>query len=67
MKKYLFLVLAVCLTTGVSAQSTSRKSSNEHKARYIKMDDIKGERTQNPTQVTQNNQRKKPVARRRRG
>lgn len=67
MKKYLFLLLAVCLTTAATAQNNTRKNSNERKAGYLKLNDIKGERNQNPVQVKENIQRKKPVARRRKG
>lgn len=67
MKKYLFLLLTVWFTTAATAQNNTGKNKNERKAGYMKLGDIKGERSQNPTQVKEKNQRKKPVARRRRG
>jgi hypothetical protein len=65
MKKYLFLILAVCFTTAATAQNNARKNKNERKAAFINFQDIKGERNQNQIQVKEKIQRKKPVARRR--
>ncbi len=64
-EKVFDLIISRMLYNCSDCINNTRKNSSERKAGYLKLNDIKGERNQNPVQVKENIQRKKPVARRR--